>query len=259
MINLDSKLKEKFPKIHIVEWSDKKIDDYWSVFGNITPSSPWFSEKSKHWILKEIKKNYLNLNKNTKLLDMGCGSGKFLNFIKNELKIDCYGIDVAKERIINCKEKYKNINFSIGSTEKTSYENNFFDIIISTQTIEHLDNKKLHNSFLEFNRILKPNGILLITTRYNEDLSKGVKLCPDCHAVFKHSQHMQSFSIERLKDILENYTFTSVILKRSICKLSVEQYFISRFTKLNKLIYFLFGSYFDKKKGKYLYSLSKKN
>ena len=41
---------------HEVVWDKKKVSEYWDIFGNITPVSPWFSVKASGWLLKEINK-----------------------------------------------------------------------------------------------------------------------------------------------------------------------------------------------------------
>ena len=41
---------------HEVIWDKKKVSEYWDIFGNITPVSPWFSVKASGWLLKEVNK-----------------------------------------------------------------------------------------------------------------------------------------------------------------------------------------------------------
>jgi len=248
--------------MHEVVWDKKKVSEYWDIFGNITPVSPWFSIKASGWLLKEVNKIIKEIGlpkRELKILDMGCGSGEFIDFLREKTGSLCYGVDLSIERVEQSKSKFPNVNFSVGSLENTSFEEGSFDIIISTQTIEHLFDDDLKPSFDEMHRLLKENGRLLLTTRFEEDLSTRKRVCPDCHAIFLHSQHMQSFSINSLKSLLENSGLDTIRSKRSRCRDHINEFIPRRFGFLNWIGYKIFGVYLDKKIGIYMYSISKKS
>jgi len=76
-----------------------------------------------------------------RILDLGCGSGRHtVYFAKNGF--DVYGIDVAPSGIKMTKKwlKKENLkaNLKVGNIyKKLPYKDNFFDAVISTQTIHH--------------------------------------------------------------------------------------------------------------------------
>tara|TARA_B100002052_G_scaffold299177_1_gene336002 strand:- start:11078 stop:11854 length:777 start_codon:yes stop_codon:yes gene_type:complete len=250
---------------HEVEWDRDKISRYWDVFGNINPVTPWFSMKSRYWLLKKIKK-ILDTRKGNeiKILDMGSGSGEFINFIAERTECKAFGIDLSDERIANASKKYPDVNFSVGSISETDFEESTFDLVISTQTIEHLLDDDLEKAFSEINRILKPGGKALITTRFEEDLAIKKKVCPDCLAIFKHSQHLQTFSINSLKEYLRDANLDVNEIAKSRCRTDFYGVFpkshilFNKMPAINDLLFYFFGDYLDKRLGIYLYSIAEK-
>ena len=232
------------PEPHEVVWDKEKIARYWDVFGNIKPVSPWFSVKASGWLLKIIKniiKQAPHQSAQTKILDMGSGSGEFINFLREKTGCECYGVDLSDERVAIASQQFPQVNFSVGSLTETGLQDDQFDIIVSTQTIEHLLDDDLSDAFAEMQRVLKPGGALLLTTRFEEDLNIGRKVCPDCHAVFLHSQHVQSFSVDSLGALIEKHGMHVIEAGRSRCRDNVHEFVPRRFRLSNKFLYWLFG------------------
>ncbi|MBL7058492.1 class I SAM-dependent methyltransferase [Patescibacteria group bacterium] len=246
---------------HEVVWDKKKVSEYWDIFGNITPVSPWFSVKASGWLLKEINKIIKDIHQpkeEIRILDMGCGSGEFIDFLRLNTGCKCYGVDISEERVEISRSKFPDVDFSVGSLESTNFKDGEFDVIISTQAIEHLFDDELKTTFDEMHRLLTKKGRVLLTTRFEEDLTTRKRVCPDCHAIFLHSQHMQSFSVSGLSLLLRNSGLETIVSKRSRCRDHVNEFVPRRFKFINRVIYKIFGNYLDKKVGIYLYSISKK-
>lgn len=79
--------------------------------------------------------NKLNILKNKRLLECGCGLGRVLNFIDKKfvkMTLNLYGIDVSKKAVIYAKNKLKNIRKNIYNlkVEEISKIKKNFDIII---------------------------------------------------------------------------------------------------------------------------------
>ena len=107
---------------------------------------------------------------NSKILDVGCGSGYFLfDILKKYHTIDIFlvGIDISKHNI-GClidrvKEDSKtNILGIHGSTQELPFRNNTFEIVICSEVLEHLYDPE--GALKEINRVLKSGGRLLIST-----------------------------------------------------------------------------------------------
>ncbi len=249
------------PIPHEFKWNKELIARYWDVFGNIRPVSPWFSVKAYSWLIVKILKCMRSSRtpaSEFRILDMGSGSGEFISRVASDTGADCYGIDLSPERIRNCSEQFGNVKFSVGEFSKCGHPDNYFDLVISTQTIEHLLEDDLEKAIAEISRVLRPGGILVVTTRFEEDLDVGKKVCPECLAIFLHSQHLQSFSEERLTALLRTYRLLTVESGRSRCRKHLHEFIPKRFRFLNWIGYRIFGRYLDRRIGKYLYALARK-
>lgn len=104
--------------------------------------------------------NKLNLfNKN--VLDLGPGSGRWLDYIKKFNPNKIYAADFSLKIKAKCKKKvdeFKIINFENG---KIDFKSNSMDIIMVIEVLEHIRNYK---SFLkELIRISKSGGVLIFT------------------------------------------------------------------------------------------------
>jgi ubiquinone/menaquinone biosynthesis C-methylase UbiE len=116
-------------------------------------------KKSAKKVKKLIKKH--KKVKGNKLLDVACGTGKHLSFLKNEF--DCTGIDISNEMLDLAREKYNGIRFL--QADMVNFDlNEKFDAIIClfssigyVRTHENLK-KTLHN----FVNHLKPGGVLIM-------------------------------------------------------------------------------------------------
>jgi SAM-dependent methyltransferase len=75
-----------------------------------------------------------------------------------------YGIDIDDTTVQEAKLKYKNENleFLTGSTSHIPIDDNTIDVAVSFETIEHHDE---HDEMMnEIKRVLKPDGLLIIST-----------------------------------------------------------------------------------------------
>ena len=120
----------------------------------------WLSSKSyvhsfNSFIIRQVK-----LNRNSRILDIGCGRGKILGNLSNKLRLlnKPIGIDIE-----NHKDKSKKIIFkkvdAISFISKTKIN---FDLILIKQTIHLLKKKQAIKLLSICQNILNPNGKIVI-------------------------------------------------------------------------------------------------
>lgn len=107
--------------------------------------------------------NYLNLNsKNSEILDYGCGVGPVIEKVIKFNPKKITGIDISEVSIFKAKEKFTNseskVELLVNNCEKTTFNNDKFDIVYGLGILHHLQFSKCIN---EISRILKPDGKLL--------------------------------------------------------------------------------------------------
>lgn len=109
------------------------------------------------------------LNNETVVLDVACGLGSGTSYLAKQAK-KVIGVDISEETINMCKNKYldqKNIKFINKDIYELNFNNNYFDLIISIHTMEHLPDEQ---GFLErINNWLKPDGIVIIEVPLSKD------------------------------------------------------------------------------------------
>lgn len=189
-----------------------------------------------------------NMLMNKKVLDFGCGLGYGTDILAGKAE-SVTGVDVSEETINSINSNmvnavFKKINI-LNENNNLPFESEYFDGITFFQVIEHLDNPERHIE--EFRRILKPGGLLLITT------PNGNKRLFPYQKPWNH-HHVKEYSISELTSMLKDkfpyvdvkgiflarkynrkenkrvfirkcmmYPFTNIIIKDSIRRFIIEK------------------------------------
>lgn len=97
-----------------------------------------------------------------KVLEPGCGEGRGIELLSAQAG-EYVALDKIQEVIDRLKSKFDNVDFRQAVFPPfEGLEDNTFDVVISFQVIEHIQDDKL---FLEeIHRVLKPGGKAIITT-----------------------------------------------------------------------------------------------
>lgn len=130
-------------------------------------------KETAEWVLGQIR-NHKNLE-GKNILDWGCGPGRLIRHLPELLnyKSYVYGTDYNQESIEWCKENIENVEFNQNKLgAKLPYKNDFFDAIYGISIFTHLSKEMHFKWFEELKRVLKPEGIILITTQGNNFKTK---------------------------------------------------------------------------------------
>lgn len=191
----------------------------------------------------EAALKFINIKNTDKVLDVGCGRGDILNYIQNKTK-HAYGLDISKGNIAVAKRLLnRNVKlFTQDITKKTKFPNNYFDIIILTDVIEHIPDR--YSLFKELKRILKKKGRLIIetpnvvklrnrldflfgkypyTSGYKFVVKQGTPIVFD-------GGHIQWFTFKTLKELAAQFNFKII-----------KQFGFGRFGKLHNICPQLFS------------------
>lgn len=114
-----------------------------------------------------IVKQGLTIKSNSKILDFGCGWGRITRFFLKDLpESNIYGIDCDEYIIKVSQNSNFNCNFETNDIyPPTNFKDDTFDLIFSYSVFSHLSEDAHRKWLIEFRRILKPGGILFVTTR----------------------------------------------------------------------------------------------
>ena len=108
------------------------------------------------------------LPQKAKILDVGCGKGYLLyDFLKVIPDAEIYGLDVSKYAVENSKQEIRG-NLIVGNASDLPYEDNFFDLVISINTLHCLEAPNLFKSIKEIERVGKSNKYICVESYRNE-------------------------------------------------------------------------------------------
>ena len=107
--------------------------------------------------------------KNKKILDLGCGTGEFLNNYYG-MGAECSGIDIENNFKIKNKINFKLINIEANKFLKNCKKK--FDVIFLFEFLEHLEEEDKHKLFKNLSKNLNKNAYIFISTLNKNLLSK---------------------------------------------------------------------------------------
>lgn len=106
--------------------------------------------------LKEI----IGISKYNQILDIGCAGGTLTKKISEICTGQITAIDAFDKAINHARKRHPNINFLVADAHKLPFKSNYFDLIVSYETIEHLVNPP--KALKEIHRVLKKDGQTII-------------------------------------------------------------------------------------------------
>lgn len=100
-----------------------------------------------------------------KVLEIGCGDGTRLAWLKNNMNADCYGIEPSAQAVTDACTK--GINVQQGTADDLPFENQSFDIVIFGFCLYLCDRDDLFCIASEAARVLRSSGWLMIMDFYS--------------------------------------------------------------------------------------------
>jgi len=108
------------------------------------------------------------------VLDLACGEGYGSALLANRAR-EVIGIDISTEALTHAKATYaarhSNLRFLQGSASALPLTNASVDLVVSFETIEHLEEQE--EMLAEIRRVLRPEGILIISTPDRESYHRA--------------------------------------------------------------------------------------
>jgi len=181
----------------------------------------------EHWHRYFLAREYCS---NKAILDIACGEG-YGSAVLAGSACHAYGVDIDIEAIDQAKKKYvaDNLEFLHGSIETIPLNDSCVDVVVSFETIEHVGADVQEMFLNEVLRVLKPDGLLIISTPdryYYSDIKKADN---EYHVKeFYHDQFHRflSGSFRSVNYGYQNKVFASYIFSGNGCEMT--QYAIEK-------------------------------
>ncbi len=156
-----------YPKYKAASLAKKFDFDYWDGDRRICYGGYKYIPGRWEKVAKEMI-SYYGLNPKSKILDIGCGKGYLLyEFIKLIPEIKIFGLDISEYALNNCKDEISN-SLKLGNAANLPYESNFFDLVISINTLHCLHSYELDSALKEIERVGKHNKYICVESYRNE-------------------------------------------------------------------------------------------
>ena len=157
----------EFPKEKAAILAKKWAYDYWDGDRRINYGGYKYIEGRWEKIAKNMIEEY-NLKPNSKILDIGCGKGFLLHdFKKINSSFEVQGLDISQYAIDNSKKEIKN-NLILGNASSLPFKDDYFDLVISINTLHNLYNYELLPALKEIERVGKKNKYICVESYRDE-------------------------------------------------------------------------------------------
>lgn len=144
---------------------------------------------------EELLTRFCQFTEGKRVLDVGCGSGFFLESAKNS-GWDAIGTEYGSESIEHCTGK--GLIVHEGDILTIDLPKDSFDVITSFEVIEHLVDPKSHIKRLF--ELLKPGGLLYITTPNINAVTRYI--LKEKWSIISYPEHLSYFTPHTLNKIL---------------------------------------------------------
>lgn len=207
-----------------------------------------------------------DLVKDKIVIDAACGEGYGTNIIA-ELAKKVYGIDISKEAIEHARKTYakSEIEFIESSITSIPFEDNSIDVFISFETIEHVDEISQEKFISEIKRVLKEDGVLVISTPNKEIYSDLYEYINEFHVKEFYKNEFEKLIEKYFKFInlySQRFEVSSIIsnentkvldvIDYTIPKIDNTKYYIAVCSDIKQSKYVNIGSYVNEKDNNYI-------
>ncbi|AMQ57487.1 class I SAM-dependent methyltransferase [Algoriphagus sanaruensis] len=151
----------------------------------------------------------LEMVKNKNVLDIASGEG-YGSFLLAKEASQVIGVDLAQEAIDHARASYpkENLQFIQGSILEIPSPDHSFDVVVSFETLEHVSDHE--QTFAEIKRVLKPDGILIISTPEKSVYSDEVN--------YSNPFHEKELYEWEFRDLIHRYFENAKVIQQKYVK-----------------------------------------
>ncbi len=134
------------------------------------------------------------------IIDIGCGNGVITNELAKKYQV--LGVDRSKSAL-----QFVTSQKLEASCDNIPIPSQSFDMVFSSELLEHLPDEIFQKTIQEFKRISKKYIFITVPNRENPD--KLLIRCPQCKYIFNRPNHLRSFKSEDFAILFPEYKKTT--------------------------------------------------
>jgi 2-polyprenyl-3-methyl-5-hydroxy-6-metoxy-1,4-benzoquinol methylase len=191
---------------HTLKWTADLVRKFWNYHARFPDK--YFSSQYGVQIALAIGQH---LPSGSKVLDYACGTGALTTCLLQS-GFEVSSCDLSSDSVTVVNESNADHPKFMGATIMDGLYSvkEKFDAVTLVELVEHVEDDILEHILNDVRNVLKPDGVIIITTPNNEDLTNENVYCPVCNHTFHRWQHVRSWSAESLGLFLKKNGFNSV-------------------------------------------------
>lgn len=159
----------------------------------------WIERLLDYFRGKRADRIHQLLNGQGRVLDLGCGNGRFLDFIQKRGDYEIHGVEISTAAAKRAN-RVPNLNLIVGRLNSGTYAEQSFDAITLFHVLEHVEEPKETLDIIDV--LLQPNGIVAFSfpniSSWQAKIFKGAWFHMDA------PRHLSFFSPQDFISIMEN-------------------------------------------------------
>ncbi|MHA1381562.1 MAG: class I SAM-dependent methyltransferase [Candidatus Helarchaeota archaeon] len=163
---------------------------YYSTLFSTQNTSNRYMNKKIDLILDNIPKDVESI------IDIGAGNGTITNVLNKHYRVK--GVERNEKAA-----KYIESEKIVGSCENINIADQSFDMVFSSELLEHLEKDIFTKSIQEMKRLSRK--YIFLTFPNSETIEKDFIQCPYCKKVFNRTYHIRSLDIDDIYDLFPEY------------------------------------------------------
>lgn len=154
-----------------------------------------------------------NLSSDSRILDLGCGTGNYVKAFKTYTSAEVYGVDPSQGMLDKAVAKAPDVTFAIGTASNIPFDEGSFDLIYMTDVIHHVPN--IDEMFEELFRIAKKGARICVCTQSHRQIEKRYmsEFFPDTAVADKKRYPSIYKIIESAERASLDYISTQIVLE----------------------------------------------
>lgn len=200
-------------------------DRIWDFFQNEGVESFSQSRGRQEFLVRHISQDM-------RVLNIGVGDGS-LELLASAKGVDIWALDPGERAIERLRKTLcLGEKAQVGYSQKMPFPDEYFDCVVMSEVLEHLDDDVFAATLDEVYRVLKSNGLFIGTVPARERLNDQQVICPQCGCNFHRWGHTRRFDTDNLARFLS----TRFVVKNSMEKFFIEWGAVGWWRKLQGLV-----------------------
>ena len=188
-----------------LEWTDEQLSTFWGYYAE---------HRQEDYFTRQFGDRILHITRgfypaDASVCDYGCGPGFLLEKLLATHR--AAGCDFTERNLAAVRDRVGANRTLIGAFKVTEVPAGLaFDAVYVVETVEHVLDRHIDGFFGNLVRLVRPGGVVIVTTPNSEDLSGSTVFCPGCRHEFHRWQHVRTFDAHSLSGFFNKAGFFPV-------------------------------------------------